>query len=113
MIFVRVGEHEPKQVAPLRDQERDVRHDQVDARKILAGEGHAQINRDPLALRPVANAVEREIHADLADAAKRREHELARHYMFLSPPPERGRSTCEACRGGGDAGGWRVPWGVL
>ena len=100
MILVRMREHESEQIAPLRDQERDVWHDQVDAGQIVARERHAEVDRDPLSLRPLADAVEREIHADLADAAERREEQFLRHYKFLSPPPERGRSTCEACRVG-------------
>ena len=77
MILVRVGEHEAGEIAPLRDQERDVRHDQVDAGQVVARERHAEIDRDPVALAPVAEAVEREIHPDLADAAERREQEFA------------------------------------
>src|SRR5437868_10745669 len=79
MVFVRVREHKPDEIAPLLYQEGDVRHDQVDAGQVLAGERHAEIDREPRALAAVAEAVEREIHPDLADAAERREQELARH----------------------------------
>src|SRR5205807_6489074 len=78
-VLVRGGEDEAREIAPLRDQERDVRHDEIDAGQIVAGKRHAEIDRDPLALRPVADAIEREIHPDLADPAERREQKLLRH----------------------------------
>ena len=76
MILMRVGQHQPGEIAPLLDEERDVRHDQVDAGQVVARERDAEIDREPRALAAVAEAVEREIHPDLADAAERREHQF-------------------------------------
>ena len=67
MILVRVGEHEAEKVAALLDQIADVGKDEIDAGKVVAGERDAEIDRDPLPAALVAEAVEREIHADLAD----------------------------------------------
>ena len=93
MVLVTVGEDEADDVAPFLDQIADVRQDQIDAGQMLFGrEGHAAIDDEPLAPRAVADAVDREIHPDLADAAERREHELASH-----------QSTCPAV--GGRMGG--------
>src|SRR5262249_14759926 len=44
--------------------------------KRVIGEGDAEIDRDPLPALLVPEAVDREIHADLADPAERGEHEL-------------------------------------
>src|SRR3954447_8716753 len=79
VIFMRMREHEPRKVAPVLDQERDVRHDQVDAGQVVARERHAEINRHPGALSTIAEAVERKIHPDLADSAERREEEFGGH----------------------------------
>ena len=49
MVLVGMGEHKAEQVAPLRDQERDIRHDQVDAGQFLARERHTEVDRDPFA----------------------------------------------------------------
>src|SRR3954469_15396836 len=79
MILMRMSKHKPKQIAPLRDQECDVRHDQVDAGQFLARERNAEIDRDPFAAGSLADPLEGEVHADLANATERREQELARH----------------------------------
>ena len=50
--------------------------------KVLACERHAEVDNDPLPPAFVAEAVEREIHADLADTAERRKDQFvarARH----------------------------------
>ena len=60
----------------LFDQEADVRHDEVDAGQVVAGEGDAEVDREPVLAALRAEAVERQIHADLADAAERREDEF-------------------------------------
>ena len=78
MVLVGVGEHDAGEVAALLDQIADVRQDQIDARQVLLlRERHADIDDQPGALARVAKPVDRQIHADLADAAERREHELA------------------------------------
>ena len=78
MVLVRVGEHEGEKIVPLVEQTADVRHDQVDAGQIVAREGDAEVDREPLARILAAEAVEREVHADLAHAAEGREDELVR-----------------------------------
>ena len=87
MVLVRVREHDAENVFALLDQIADVRQDQIDARQVVAGEGHAEIDDDPLPAAFVAEAVEREIHADLADPAERRKDEFvarARHAAIRS-----------------------------
>jgi hypothetical protein len=88
MVLMGVGQHQPDEIAPLLHQEGDIRHDQVDAGQVVAGERHPEVDRHPAALAAVAEAVEREIHPDLADPAERCEQQLrtARHQR---PPPHR------------------------
>ena len=77
VVLVRVGDDDADEVLPHLLDEADVRHDRVDARQVLAGEGDAEIDHQPFARlrRPVT--VERAIHADFAQAPEGREHELA------------------------------------
>ena len=86
MILVRVGEHQAEDVAALLHQITDVRQDQVDAGELIVGEGHAEVDRDPLPPALVTEAVDREIHADLADPAERCENKFVgrahRHRVF-------------------------------
>ena len=73
MILMGVRQHEADQVLALLLQEADVGHDQIDARQmLLVSKGHAEIDREPGALMAIAEAVDRQVHADLADAAERR-----------------------------------------
>ncbi len=76
MILVRVREHDAEKIAALLLQVADVRHNEIDARQRVVGESNPEIDRNPLPAMLVAEAVDREIHADLADPAKRREHEF-------------------------------------
>src|SRR5215831_2588389 len=77
MVFVGVGEHETDDVASFRDQEADVRQDEIDAGQVFfAAERNAAIDDQPLSAGTVAKAVDREIHPDLTNAAKRGENEL-------------------------------------
>ena len=76
MVLVGMGEHEPDEVAPLFDQEADLRHDEVDAGQVVAGEGDAEVDREPFLAALGAEAVERQVHADLADASERRKDEF-------------------------------------
>ena len=94
MILMGVGEHEAEKVAALLHQIADVGQDEIDAGQRIVGKGDAEIDRDPLPAVLVAEAVDREIHADLADPAKRRENELiggAQHRVLRSDSPSRGR----------------------
>ena len=73
MILMGMRQHEAHQVLALLLQEADVGHDQVDPRQmLLVAEGDAEIDREPGALVAVAEPVDRQVHADLADAAERR-----------------------------------------
>ena len=86
MIFVSVRQHEAKQVFSLLFEKADVRHDQVDAGQVLlVAEGDAEIDREPGSLMAVAEAVDRQVHADLADAAERRKGQLVRPRHQLAP----------------------------
>src|SRR6185503_15376845 len=58
------------------DQVANVGENQVDARQVVARERDAEIDREPLARVLAPQPVDREVHADLADAAQRREDEL-------------------------------------
>ena len=79
-------EHQAYQVLPLLLQERDVRHDQVDARQMLfVAERDAEIDREQASLVPVAEAVDRQVHADLADAPERREGQFVRPRHQAAP----------------------------
>ncbi len=77
MILVGVREHDADEVAFLLLEETDVGHDEIDARRGVVAEGDADIDAQPAAALFGADAVEREIHADLADAAERHEQEFA------------------------------------
>jgi hypothetical protein len=49
MVFVGVRENEADDIAPLLDQETDVRQDEIDAGKVfLGGEGNTAIDDQPL-----------------------------------------------------------------
>ena len=77
MVLVRVGEHDAGEVLALLDQIADVGQDEVDAGQMLfRGEGDAEIDRQPLPAPLGAEPVDRQVHADLADAAERREHQF-------------------------------------
>src|SRR5262249_8205122 len=90
MILVRVREHDAEKIAALLLQVANVRHDEIDAGQRVVGESNPEIDRDPLPAVLLAEAVDREIHADLADPAKRSEHEFiggALHVRFPINPP--------------------------
>ena len=73
MVFMGVRQHQPHQIVAFLLEESDVGHDQVDARQMLfVAEGDAEIDREPGTLVAVAEAIDRQVHADLADAAERR-----------------------------------------
>ena len=78
VVLVRVGQHEAGERAALLLDEAQVGQDHVDAGVVLAlREGDAEIDHQPLARIGGPKAVEIAVHADLADAAERHEHELA------------------------------------
>src|SRR5258708_8523790 len=83
MIFMGVGQHQTNEILPLFFEKANVRHDEIDARQVLLiAKGHAEVDGEPGALMAIAEPVDRKVHADLADAAKRREGQFVgtRHY---------------------------------
>ena len=77
VVFVRVRDDDAGEVGAVLLDEAHVGEDDVDAGVVLAfGEGDAAIDHQPAAriLRP--EAVEIGVHADLAEAAERQEHEF-------------------------------------
>src|SRR6185437_13491818 len=89
MILVRMREHQAGDIFALLHQIADVGQDQVDARQLLfAGKRHAEVDREPGARAPVAEPVDRQVHADLADAAERREHEFLGGPGHAQAPPK-------------------------
>ncbi len=77
MIFMRMRDHDAGEILALFDQEADVRKNQIDAGQMLfLSKRHAEIDRDPAAAALVAQTVERQVHADFADAAERREDQI-------------------------------------
>src|ERR1035437_7697441 len=77
MVFMRMGEHQADEIFALLHQIADVGKNQIDARQMLfRGKRHAEIDRKPDAAALVAQAVDRQVHTDLADAAERREHQF-------------------------------------
>src|SRR5258707_3722127 len=76
MVLMGMGEHEPDQIAPLLHEKADVGHDEIDAGQVVAGKGDAEIDGEPRLFLLRAEAVERQVHADLADTAERRKDEF-------------------------------------
>src|SRR5262249_11713194 len=77
-------------VVALFNQETDVGQNEIDARQMLLGsKGNAAIDDDPLPPPIVAEAVDREVHPDLADAAKGCEYQLVLRHAVLARLAER------------------------
>ena len=90
MILMRVGNHQAGEVFALRHQIANVGQDQIDARQVLfRGKRHAQIDGEPLAAALGAQPVDRQVHADLADAAERREYQFLRGLAMIRFRPGR------------------------
>ena len=86
MVLMGVRQHQPHQIFALLLEEGDVGHDEVDARQmLLVAEGDAEIDREPGALVAVAETVDRQVHADLADAAERRKGQFIRPRHQAAP----------------------------
>ncbi len=86
MVLMGMRQHEAHQVLPLFLKESDVRHDQIDAgQMLLVTEGDAEVDRKPGALLALAEAIDRQVHADLADAAKRRKGQFVRPRHQVAP----------------------------
>ena len=86
MVFMGMRQHEAHQVFALFLQEPDVRHDQIDARQmLLVSKGNAEIDRQPRTLVAVAEPVDRQVHADLADASQGRKGQFIRPRHQAAP----------------------------
>ena len=77
VVFVRVSDDDSNQILLRLLDKAEIRHDEIDAGQVVAGERHAKIDHQPLAGVCGPVAVKGAIHADLAQAAERGEHELA------------------------------------
>src|SRR4029434_9307362 len=88
MILMRMSENQASDVVSLFHQVADIGEDQINARKMfLRGKGHAKVDSQPSASVLVAEAVNRQIHADLADPAQRGKQQC----LFgghAEPPPK-------------------------
>ena len=93
VVFVGMGDDDADEVLLHLLDEADIRHDEVDAGQVVAGERDAEIDHQPLAplRRPIA--VERAIHPDFAEPSQRREHELVvvSHSRWAFPHAQTGR----------------------
>ena len=86
MVLMGMGQHQADQIFAFLFQEADIGHDQIDAgQMLLVAKGNAEIDRQPAALMAVAEAVDRQVHADLADAAERRKGQFIRARHQAAP----------------------------
>src|SRR3954453_9517014 len=77
MVFVGVRQHQAHQVFALFFQKADVWHDEIDAwQMLLVSKRHPEIDSQPAALMAIAETVNRQVHADLADTAEWRKRQL-------------------------------------
>src|SRR5579863_6860804 len=76
MILMPVRDDEADEVALDLLGELRIGQDDLDARPLRLGEGEAAVDHQPFAPAPRAEAVEREVHADLAQPAKRYENQF-------------------------------------
>src|SRR6516162_10556116 len=86
MVFMGMRQHEPDQVLPFLLEKADVGHDRLDPRQmLLVAKGYPEIDGEPKALMAVAEAVDRQVHADLADATERRECQFVHLFHQAAP----------------------------
>ncbi len=79
MILMRMGQNDADEVLLLGFQEADIRHDEIDARQsFLVAERHAAIDHEPVTALALRQSVDRQVHADFADTAKRCENQFIR-----------------------------------
>ena len=102
MILMRVGEQEADDIVLLLLDEADIGEDHIDARLGLAAEGDSHIDDEPFARAIAPVAVEIQIHADLAHAAKRQEDEIGSlsigffRHVWVSAPHRLKKKTSPA-----------------
>src|SRR5665213_3433938 len=88
MILVGVGKHQADDIFALLHQIADVGQDQIDTGQLLfGGKRHAKIDREPTARPPIAQPVDRQVHADFADTAERRKHQFLLPLRHNQAPP--------------------------
>ena len=99
MVLMGVGENEAYEIRALGFEKGDIWKDDIDARLVLAAEGDAHIDDEPLSilLRPVA--IDVEIHADLPNATEGEEDE----FRFSRFRATRHSGRAEENVAGGDA----------
>src|SRR6516165_2689112 len=86
VIFMGMRQHEPDQVLPFLLEKADVGHDRLDARQmLLVAKGHSEIDGKPKPPGAIAEAVDRQVHADLADATERRECQFVHLFHQAAP----------------------------
>jgi hypothetical protein len=83
MVFVAVGEDDPRESLLLVLDELELGQDEVDSGILGIGEGQAEIDHQPLA----AAAVQVDVHADFARPAERAEQQFfsRNHSPAMSP----------------------------
>ena len=70
MILMTVGQPQSPQIIALFFKKRDIWKDQVDAGQMFfVTERNAKIDRKPASLMAIAKTIDRQVHADLTDAA--------------------------------------------
>ena len=76
VVLVRVGQDEADEVFALGDDEAEVGQHDIGARLAFMRKGHAQIDHQPGARTRRPEAIEIDVHADLAETAERHEYEF-------------------------------------
>src|SRR5690242_21845642 len=77
MILMRMREHDAGEIFALLHQVADVRQNKIDTRQMLFScKRHAQVDRKPGSPPLVPDAVDRQVHADLAHPAEGNKDEL-------------------------------------
>jgi hypothetical protein len=83
---MRMRQHKANEILAFFFEKADVGHDQIDAgQMLLVAKGHAEIDREPATLVAVAEPVDRQVHADLANAAERRKGQFVRSRHHAAP----------------------------
>ena len=86
MVLMSMGQHQADQVLALFFEKADIRHDQIDAgQMLLVTKGYTEIDGQPGALMAVAKSIDRQVHADFADAAERRKGQFVRSRHQTAP----------------------------
>src|SRR5262245_13943464 len=90
VVLVRMREYQARDILAFFNQVPNVRQDQVDPRKMLLGrKRHAKIDSEPGAPALIADAVDRQVHADLSDPSKWCKNQFLRSgHAQRSPKPK-------------------------